>query len=440
MNRIAIVYGSGAATPTEIIRSICGRWETIIVSPRELPESQVFAGACEVIQLDLPPSQSALAKLRERGLSGITTFSESLLESTALLAQQLCLTYHPPATAAVLRDKREQRALLNRAACSAVRSFDLSWSAGSTPLVPAEVVWPVVMKPALGEGSRDTYMIQDGLALEKAIAEIARGLGGGQFVLEELIQGTRRGTVGDYVSVETAVMEGEIRHFGLTGKLPLVPPFRETCSFWPASLNREEALSVLALTSRAISAIGIESGLVHTEIKLSPHGPQVIEVNGRLGGFVADLARRGRGLDCLELAVEISVGDSTAFRALQSLEVDIDRFLARDVVFVFNNLPPEGGGVFLGLEGAQSVRNLDGISSFNCLAVPGQLFPASTATVELDLLRGRASSIAVMLLSIRQAVDRLTYHFHLPDQAAPVTIPAGALPSACSIGVTGRST
>lgn len=438
MNKIAVVYGSGAATPTEIIRSVCRRWETIIVTPHDVPETRVFAGVCEIVQLAEPTAALALANLRELGLSGITTFSESLLEPTAMLAQQLGLPYHSPATARLLRDKREQRAALNEAACSSVQSFGLSWSAGSTPVLPAGLDWPVVLKPALGEGSRDTYMIRDKLALDSVLAESGLALNGGQFVLEELISGTDRGAVGDYVSVETAVMDGEARHFGLTGKLPLVQPFRETCSFWPALLDREEALAVLALTSRAISAVGIEFGLVHTELKLSPRGPQVIEVNGRLGGFVADLARRGRGLDCIELAVEISVGDPTSFRALQSLESDIDRFLAEDVVFVFNNLPPQRGGVFVGLDGAQSVRTLDGVTSFNCLAVPGQSFAASTATVELDLLRGGAPSIDHMRLLIQQAVNRLTYRFHLPGQAAPTAISASHLPSASSIGIPGQ--
>src|SRR5262249_1594043 len=41
--------------------------------------------------------------------------------------------------------------------------------------------------------------------------------------------------------------------------------------------------------TRAIVSVGASNGAVHTEIKLTPEGPRIIEVNGRLGGCIGEL-------------------------------------------------------------------------------------------------------------------------------------------------------
>jgi carbamoylphosphate synthase large subunit len=68
-------------------------------------------------------------------------------------------------------------------------------------------------------------------------------------------------------------------HFAITGKYPLLPPFRERGDFWPAWLTDDERDREGPLTSEALRALGITTGVAHTEIKLTPDGPRIIEVN-----------------------------------------------------------------------------------------------------------------------------------------------------------------
>lgn len=61
----------------------------------------------------------------------------------------------------------------------------------------------------------------------------ARVCGDGElFVLEEFLHGADSGPFGDYVSVESLVLDGIPHHFALTGKFPLAEPFREVGQFW----------------------------------------------------------------------------------------------------------------------------------------------------------------------------------------------------------------
>lgn len=138
---------------------------------------------------------------------------------------------------------------------------------------------------------------------------------GKDFVAEELIPGSSRGLpdwLADYLSVESAVAGGEIRHLAVTGRLPLTEPARETGGLLPAPVEPALLAAVHQLTEAAIRALEISVGLVHTAIKLSPHGPQVIEVNGRLGGSIGQLMRDVGLPDPVQLAVTLATGAQPA--------------------------------------------------------------------------------------------------------------------------------
>ena len=101
--------------------------------------------------------------------------------------------------------------------------------------------------------------------------------------------------VAGYVSVESVVAGGVISHLALTGRFELAANFRETGFFIPAALSAAEQDEVLGLASAAIEALGVEIGCLHTEVKFTPEGLRVIEVNGRVGGGVPEMIERAAG-------------------------------------------------------------------------------------------------------------------------------------------------
>ena len=113
---------------------------------------------------------------------------------------------------------------------------------------------------------------------------------------------------GDYVSVESVTSHGHTRHIEITGKFPLAPPLRETGYVVPATLDAATRRSVLDRTTSALAALDVRHGASHVELKLTPAGPHIIEVNGRVGGYVADLVRRSRGYDLVRAALQAALG------------------------------------------------------------------------------------------------------------------------------------
>ena len=112
-----------------------------------------------------------------------------------------------------------------------------------------------------------------------------------------------------YVSVESLVADGVISHLALTGRFPPAENFRETGFFIPAALDAESRSAVLDLATQAIDALGVHTGCLHTEVKFTPDGPRIIEVNGRVGGGVPEMLERAAGVSLLDLTLRVALGE-----------------------------------------------------------------------------------------------------------------------------------
>jgi hypothetical protein len=107
--------------------------------------------------------------------------------------------------------------------------------------------------------------------------------------------------------VETVVRDGTAEHVAVTGRFPLAAPFRETGSFLPADLPPADIDAVMAMATAALRAVDVRRGIIHTEIKLTPDGPRIIEINGRLGGGIAPMLARVHGPPLLTWAARIAL-------------------------------------------------------------------------------------------------------------------------------------
>jgi biotin carboxylase len=246
------------------------------------------------------------------GPDGITTLLDASMVDLAIVAGDLGLAFHSPTCAASLTDKIAQRDALRGAGLDVPRCVALG--AGPARDEVAAVVdavgWPAVLKPRSAQGSRHTFFAKDPEEATRLLGDL--GSSREEMVLEDYLLGdTARGggPFADYVSVETIVASGQVSHVAITGRFPPAEGFRETGFFIPAALDESEEHGVLDQASRAIEALGVRTGCLHTEIKLTPDGPRVIEVNGRVGGGVPEMLQRAAGLPLLELVLRVALGE-----------------------------------------------------------------------------------------------------------------------------------
>jgi hypothetical protein len=308
---VAVVYDIGAASPVEILRAAEGRCDVLFLfdrrdeGAREAGELfDEFDVGCDITGL---PFDAVVQRLGERAVAGVVTFSEFQLTRTARLAAALGKPFHTPAVVDRLTHKSLQRTALSAAGVDPLR-FRKVESVADVPAALLDVGLPCVVKPDVSSASRNTFQI-DSLAGWQAVAPRYRQ--DEALIVEELLVGdpsVAGSAWGDYVSVDVVTMAGVHTRFATVGKFRLVPPFREGGMFHPSTLGPAQLAAVQRLAFAALDALGVEHGITHTEIKLTAGGPRLIEVNGRLGGYVADLVRRSVGVDPVALALHAALG------------------------------------------------------------------------------------------------------------------------------------
>ena len=404
MKRIAVIYDKGAASPMDVVAGLGGLGEVVFAVPpsdfneRMLPLLREL-GEVLTIRPEHSDTRDSLEAIRRLQPDAVLTFSESRLRLTTVLTQALGLPGHTSATAEALSDKRVQRARL-RAAGLAVRTSSITGAAagpGSWTHAVAEVGLPAVLKPTYGEGSRSTYLVTH----DRPHPDAVPGM-----LLEEYLQGREMNGHGDYVSVESVIARGEIIHLVITGKHALLAPFRERGDFWPALLEPGEEQRILEVTSRALRALGVKTGITHTEIKLTLEGPRIIEVNGRLAGYLNGFAKHTTKTDVVRIAGIAALGELPAVSTLT---------VPAGVVFQIFNPAPMFPCRLLSVIGVPELRALPGVTGYRRLIHPGTQVPGGVMTSLLDIMYGSASSHTDMLSIGEQAAKLLTFTFELPS-------------------------
>jgi biotin carboxylase len=354
--RVAVMYEDGAFSPLEISEAAGGLcnliWLTGWSSALDSSLSRLLPRLGTHIDLRELDSESKVAALREAHADGIVVFTDAALQPAADLARELELPFHSPQTALWLRDKFEQRRALRTGGLPVPGTIALSRSAsrGDADVEGLEMTWPAVLKPRRGSGGSETFLVSgpDQLAVVLKNVPAER-----DFMLEEYLPDRPESSlapVADMVSVELVVVDGLSRHVAISGRFTIVPPLRENGGFLPSDLDADASAAVVAAATQAASALGVERGVLHIEVKQTPAGPRIVEVNGRVGGIVPTLLRAVGGPPLITWALRLALG------------LDVGPFepvgVGTAVAFYYVWLPPVGDFELREIQGFDAVMSL----------------------------------------------------------------------------------
>lgn len=411
--RIALFYDRGAVGLLDAVEAIRSVAEPVLVvrDSEHTNALRPVIKALDVPIIEMDDVAKDVDVLTRQGIAGAVTFSESLLRTTAQLAAAANLPFHDLETVAHLTDKHLQRRRLKEAGVDAVRA-QLVRNAAEVDEALATIPLPVVVKPVIGEASRNTLRLDDRDTARTSILHVIDAEGAA--LVEEYLADGLAGEFGSYVSVELAMAAAHPVFCAITGKFKLIPPFREPGQFFPSTLGAEEQSRVTTLATESARALGVKDGVLHIEVKLTPSGPHIIEVNGRLGGFMRDLYRRALNLDLAALAADIALGDGP--------RTTIAHEPSGQVVFQHSSLAPQGALGLTRIDGVKGLRAMDGVDSYQILIRPGTELDKGVATQEIDLLNGRAAGHSQMMADIDRYLGGLAFTFSTAD--GPITASA----------------
>jgi biotin carboxylase len=334
---------------------------------------------------------------------GVVSSCDYYLPAVARTAERLGLRGPCPQAVEAACRKDLTRGLLAEAGVPGPRfAVCRDWS--QTQAAGREIGYPLVVKPVDLCAGMLVRKVADEAELDRACRALydfpvnARGQERAPVVLlEEFLTGPE-------VSIESVSFDGSTQVVGVTDKsIGGAPAFIETGHMFPAGIAPAQAQAAADTAVRAIEALGLDQVVSHTEVKLTPAGPRVVEVNPRpAGNRITELVRHVTGIDLAAACVDVALGSRpdlggrpTGVRsaAIAFLLPDQDSLSARE------------SGTLTGIEGADSVRQAPGVLELT-LTEPGRAVRAATSNNEYlghvmtaDTEGGGAREAAERLLS-----------------------------------------
>jgi len=173
------------------------------------------------------------------------------------------------------------------------------------------VNYPNVIKPTNLAGSRYVFKNNNILELEEHFKAAKSALPAFGVTIEDKLL-IEEYMDGQEFSVESVSYKGKIKVVAITKKIVKGEnTFVEVGHVVPANLDTKIENEIKQVTSAAIAALGIHTGLSHTEIKVTSDGPKIVEVGARLGGgHIPELVELALGIDLWNASLSIALDES----------------------------------------------------------------------------------------------------------------------------------
>jgi formate-dependent phosphoribosylglycinamide formyltransferase (GAR transformylase) len=381
----------------------------------ERPSTFEQANPTGLVTLDFADPARAAGQARAFAhthlVHGVVAVDDDTAVVAAAVAEELGLRGNPVAAAAAARDKHQQRRLL-AAAGVAVPRFELLTTAADPERVARGASYPCVLKPLRLSASRGVVRADtpDGFMAAfrrlKAILEqpeVARcGDWARQILVEEFVPGPE-------VAVEGLVTQGALTVLAIFDKPdPLEGPFfEETIYVTPSRLAPTAQQQVAACAQAAVSALGLQEGPIHAEVRYNDRGAWLIElaarpIGGRCSGALRFESRDGGG-EVRDASLEEIIIRHALGMPIPTLEREAQ---ASGVMMI----PVPGAGVLRGVRGVGEAEQVPLVEEVVITAHPGQtLVPWPEGSRYPGFIFARGETSEAVQGALRAAHARLEF-------------------------------
>lgn len=257
------------------------------------------------------PAMAAAARIlnEQEPIEGVLCWDEARIHATAQVAQALGLRNGDPDVIARLRDKGQTRIALDAAGVNQPRSIPVK-DLTEALVAATRVGYPAILKPRSLGASLGVVRVENAQDLRRMF-DFTRDTRAPEPVelpvravlVEECV-------IGEEISIDSVVRDGRVTPLFIGRKVLGYPPYAEEVGHYvSASDPLLTNPTLLAALQHTHSALGFKDGWTHTEFMLTSDGPQVIEVNGRLGGdLIPYLGLLATGIDPGLAAARVACG------------------------------------------------------------------------------------------------------------------------------------
>ena len=300
---LLLVIGTGLHSYREyLLRSISAEFRIHLFHKVEPTWEQQYLAGWTVLPSTVDgPAMAERARLldKEEAIAGVLCWDEARIHASSQVAEALGLPNGEPAVIARLRDKGQTRQVLAAAGLAQPRSVPAG-TVEEAVAAAGQVGYPAILKPRGLGASLGVIRVNDEQELrERFEFTFNTRSPEPEDVLDERRVLVEQCVFGEEISIDSVISGGRVRPLFVARKVVGFPPYAEEVGHYVSAddplLTDPQLVELLRQTH---AALGFTDGWTHSEFMLTAAGPQVIEVNGRLGGdLIPYLGLLATGID-----------------------------------------------------------------------------------------------------------------------------------------------
>jgi biotin carboxylase len=308
---LLLLIGSSARRSREfILRTVSERYALWLLQPAGVTWEEPYVVGSTVVDNTDPVAlvEAARRVAAAHEVAGVFCYDEGTVAPAAHVSEALGLPGNTPGAIAACRDKNATRTAMEQAGVPQPVSLGVRTLAEAEQAAQ-KIGFPVVLKPrglAGGMGVRRADSPEEVAAAYRA-ASGASYPGVPVFEVSVLVE---EFVDGPEISVDAVFFDGECVPLVVARKqVGLAPYFEEIGHEVDGADPLLTDPVLLDLLRRSHAALGFHTGVTHTEFRLTPDGPRLMEVNARLGGdMIPYLGHLTTGVDVAMAAADTAAG------------------------------------------------------------------------------------------------------------------------------------
>ncbi|EGQ4286968.1 TPA: ATP-grasp domain-containing protein [Staphylococcus pseudintermedius] len=321
----------------------------------------IDSGLDEVIEIDTYDEtavvEAVIAYHQQHHLSGILTWSDKDVELVAQLNDRLQLPGIP-----VSHVKNARNKYLMRMAFDQVPDISPDYENVRSEVdlrhAVARIGTPGILKPVGASGSKGIFKIESEECIEYVYETLRHATSPERdkvyhyYPNDYIYEGY---LVGEEVSVEGVVQNGEVRIAGITDKAVTPEYSLEYIAIFPSDKNAALQQEIKTKATQAIQSLGIDHCAFHLEGRVTKDGFKVIESAARPGGgFIAShLIPSASGHSYIEKILDVAVGNDVT--------ENWPTFDQTSKKMCFYSVMAEQAGIFKGVQGLDRLVEIPGV-------------------------------------------------------------------------------
>jgi len=248
---------------------------------------------------------AVLEAVQDLGIDGVLTVqAERAVPMVAELAEALGLPGIGVGTARLMTNKLAMRNRLAEAGVPQPRFATVRTPEEARAAV-TEIGLPAVLKPADSAGQAGLARIESAEDAAESLPAAVAASPAGEAVLEEFVEGTEMNGI-------VVVQDGEVLSTTLCDRLR--PRGRGFGVSWlhvyPPTPQGAQLAEAEQVATDAVRALGLRTGIGFPQILAKPDGGvALVECAARIGGMMAEHLLHALGIDLLEIALRLALGE-----------------------------------------------------------------------------------------------------------------------------------